>query len=236
MGTIGAEKMVAYAQAASIPPKDDQFTKRFDDKPLLGRLFKVTVPYDKYNNSLHYSYDTEHEKLKIWAKLDSTYHRSHELDPKLDFLILQHTGIYGAAQPMSNAYGLTKAVTPVQHTIVGLGNKRATYVGLFQKDKYSSKDYIFYKNLTKEISISPEEARVAVIGLEMDIEGVIVAGENKHPIVCKNTKEKAKIDYLYEETWDECVILVKLTKIAFHSPKLGSIAEWKVPATKTGGQ
>jgi hypothetical protein len=230
-GVIGAENITAYVHAASAAPKGDEFTKGFDDKPLGGRTFKVTVPYDKYNSSLHYHYDSEHEKLYIDVRLDSTFHRGDESNLKLNYVILTKTSNYGSPRPMSNAFGLTKNVTPVSHAVIGLGNERGTYIGVFPKDKISSKDYIFYQGLGKEIKISPEEGRAAVAGLEMDIEGTIVAGERKHPIVCKKTESKAEIDYTYQETWDECIVSVKLTRIAVHSPKLGTIAEWSAPVT-----
>lgn len=229
-GAIGAQNMIAYAEGVSSSPQGDQFAKRFDDKPLLGHSFKVTVPYDKYKSSLHYSYDSEQERLKIWTSLGSTFHRDRESDPKLDYLILTQNSVYGTAKPMSNAFGVTKAVTPVSHDVVGIGSTRDTYVGLFRKDKYSSKDYIFYAALEKTIAIAPEPARAAVVDLEMDIEGVIVAGKNGHPVVCKHTETQATIDYLYQETWNECVILARITHIGFHSPKLGMIAEWNGPA------
>jgi hypothetical protein len=226
--------MIAYVHAASAPRKDDEFAKGFDDKPLIGHAFKATVPYDKYNSSLHYHYDADHEKLYIEVRLDSTYHHGNESYPRLDYVILTETSDYGSPRPMSNAFGLTKDVTPVSHSVIGLGNERDTYIGVFPKDKVSSEDYIFYRGLSKEIKVGPEEGRAAVAGLEMDIEGIVVAGERKHPIICKKTESKAEIDYTYQETWDECIVSVKLTRIEVHSPKLGTIAEWSAPATAPG--
>lgn len=233
-GVIGTENITAYVRAASAAPKGDEFAKGFDDKPLSGRTFKVTLPYDKYNSSLRYHYDSVHEKLYIDVRLTSTFHRGDESNPKLDYLILTKTSDYGSPRPMSNAFGLTKDVTPVSHTVIGLGNKRDKYIGVFPKDKISSKDYIFYKGLEKEIKISPAEGRAAVVGLEIDVEGTIVAAENQHPIICKKTESRAEIDYTYKENWDECVVTVKLTRVAVHSPKLGTIAEWSASVTPPG--
>lgn len=234
-GTISADNLLAYAREASKPlPKDDQFVKRFNDKPLLGRTFKVTVPYSEYNSSLHYQYNAEREKLHIWTSLNSSYHDEVELDPKVDYVILQQDSVYGQPRPMSNAFGLTKDVTPVAYTTVGLGSLRDTYVGVFPKGNYSQRDYIFYRNLDKEIAISPEEGRKAVRGLAMDLEGEVVGKYENHPILCKHTVTKAKIDYAYEQTWDECIILIRFTRIAIHSPKLGLIAEWKAPSGNSG--
>ncbi|MQA40650.1 hypothetical protein [Rugamonas aquatica] len=238
-GEIGGKNLIAYAEGVFSSPKGDQFTKRFDDKPLQGGAFKFTVLYEEYRESLHFHYDPEKEKLKVWVAPDSTFHRAqnndHEIEPKLDYLIVEHNSNYGTPQPMSNAFGVTTSVTPVYHKIFAVGNLRNTYIGLFPKEKYSSRDYIFYSRLEREIKISPEAGREAVKGLAMDVEGFVASGKDGHPVICKNTKTTATISYAYQETWDECVVQAKITRIAFHSPQLGMFAEWPV-TDRNGGQ
>jgi hypothetical protein len=38
--------------------------------------------------------------------------------------------------------------------------------------------------------------------------------------------------YVYMDTWDKCVISVKLTRIVVYSPSLGVIADWQGQAAK----
>lgn len=238
-GKISAKNLIAYAQGVFSSPKGDQFTKRFDDQPLQGRTFKFTVPYDQYSGSLHFQYDPQKEKLKVWAALDSTYHlaqsNDYETEPKLDYLIMEHNSKYDTPRPMSNAFGATVSVTPVHYKIFAVGNLRSTAVGLFPKTDYSKPGYNFYTTLEKEIKIAPEAGRDAVKGLEMDVEGIVSAGKDGHSVICKNTETKATISFAYQQTWDECVVLAKITRIAFHSPQLGTFAEWPA-AGKNEGQ
>jgi hypothetical protein len=222
---IGEENMIAYAMGVAIAPKNDQFQKPFDDKVLVGRSFKVTLPYTVGDSALNYKYDADREKLRIWASISSAgVHGMH-------YLILRQNTVFGTPQEMSNAFGITKAVTPVSYTTFGLGGDVGTEIGTFPKSQLSSKSYIEYDHLEKSISINPELGRLAVLNLAMDVEGRVETGPNGHPISCNHSEEVAKMDYLYQKVWDVCIIRAKITGVTIHSPKLGVIGDWRAPVS-----
>lgn len=223
---LGNTHLVNYASAAMDFVKEDDFSPLFNDQPLVGRQFKVTVPYDQYESSLHYKYDVNKESLIIWMYPEDNEHFEKQAYPELKYLILQEAGSVGSPEPMSNAFGVTKDVRRVHHRIFGLGDPKGLYMGVLTKNKYSDKDFVIYDELSKDIPLSPDAARAGVLGLAMDIEGVVVKPAGSHVIACTNEKTDATLNYAYEDTWDECVISVKLTRIVVHSPSLGVIADW----------
>ncbi len=62
---------------------------------------------------------------------------------------------YGAPKLESNAYNVTKEVTPVSYRVIGIGAVAGTYMGVFPKDSYSTKEAIVYRDLTKTLKLSP---------------------------------------------------------------------------------
>jgi hypothetical protein len=224
--------LVNYASAAMDFVKKDEFSPGFNETPLVGRHFKVTVPYAKDETSLNYRYDADKQSLSVWLYPESNLHFDKQAYPQLNYLILQKESTVAEPVPMSNAYGVTRDVRRVHHRIFGLGGPKDLYMGVVQKDQYSSKDFVIYKMLSKDVPLSPDAARAGVEGLAMDIEGVIVKPSGRHTINCTNETTDAKLDYAYEDTWDECVISVKLTRIVVYSPSLGVIADWQGQAAQ----
>lgn len=216
-----------YAGAAMDFVKKDEFSPAFRDTPLVGRQFKVTVPYDQQNSSLHYAYDAEKGSLSVWVVTASNYH-DNPGHPSLNYIILQQDAHDGAPVPMSNAFGATKDVTPVSYRTFGIGNIHEVYMGLVPKMKLNVniKGFYEYDRLSKAITLPPEAARAGVKDLAMDVEGVVASGVQGHPVICTHAKTTPTITVAYEETWDECVIAAKLTRVVVHSPSLGVVADW----------
>jgi hypothetical protein len=220
-------ELVSYARGAMDYVKKDDFSPQFNEKPLVGRQFKVTVYYSQYEASLHYKYDPEKQSLNVWLYPETNEHEDQHAHLEMNYLILQEESTVGEPVPMSNAYGVTRDVRKVHHRIYGIGGPKDLYMGVVPKDSFSAKDFVIYSRLSKDIPLSPDAARAGVQGLAIDIEGVIVKPADTSAITCTNMTTPAKLDYAYEDTYDECVISVKLTRIVVHSPTLGVIADWE---------
>ncbi|KWU24801.1 hypothetical protein AS149_32155 [Burkholderia cenocepacia] len=232
-GTLDAGVLKRYAGGAMDFVKKDEFSAAFPDKPLVGRQFQVTVPFERNDSSLHYSYDAEKGVLGVWATVEMNSHQTANGYPRLNYIILQQTSSYGAPVSMANAFGALKEVTPVAYRTYGIGNLSDVDMGLVPKMVGSSKESLFYDRLEQHIKLSPEDARKGVVGLEMEIQGTVASGPHQaHPVVCSHTKATATLDYGFEETWDECVITAKLTRVIIRSPSLGVIGDWRAQAAK----
>lgn len=144
----------------------------------------------------------------------------------LNYVRLRDDENFGTPMPMSNAYGVAKEVTPISHRIVGVGNTDAADVGVFPRIDVGDKRIFIYSQLWKRIKLAPDAAREGVKDMAMDIEGVVTSGHDGHSIVCTHTTTDPTITLPYKETYDECVVSVKLTRIVVHSPTLGVIADW----------
>lgn len=224
-GDLDSTTLVRYANAAMQFKKSDEFTKEFDDKPLLGKKFKVELNYDKYKSSLKYNYDAEKELLTFDISPEPNSHRDSHPSKRMDYIILNKQSHFEAPIPMSNFLGVTKNVTPANYNVIGIGSPENIYMGIIPK--YSiAKDIFTYKNLSKTINLPPESARKAVEGLTYEIEGVIKKPADGQIITCTHSEINATLDFPYQETWNECIISANLTRIAIKSPQLGVISEW----------
>jgi len=214
------ETIANYLHAAMDYKRPDEFSKGFNDAALVGRHFKIYIPADKEGErGPTYSYDADKEQLTLTVR--PAYSVS-----SLDYLTFVREVSYGAPKLESNAYNVTKEVTPVSYRVIGIGAVAGTYMGVFPKDSYSTKDAIVYRDLTKTLKLSPDAAKRAIEGLTMEVEGTVTKDRNGHAIGCMASTRGATVDHLYEEDWLQCVLLAKLTHITVSSPSAGVLAQW----------
>lgn len=224
-GVLDAQNLKHYGYAAMDFVRKDEFSSEFNEAPLVGRRFKVTIPFEKYDSSLSYTYNVEKEAFTVSVYPTSNDHEK-SYTTRFDYLILDKNSVFGAPTPMSNAFGATKDVTPVSYRVIGIGSRGNAYMGVAGKMKYSTPDFTLYTQLSKTVKLSPDAARAAAAGLAMDVEGVVVKPKDAKAITCTDAKTTATMIYAYQETWRECVISVKLSRITVHSPATGVIADW----------
>ncbi|WP_321796353.1 hypothetical protein [Burkholderia sp. BCC1988] len=214
------ETIANYLHAAMDYKRPDEFSKGFNDAALVGRHFKIYIPADKEGErGPTYDYDADKEQLTL------TVRPAYSVG-SLDYLTFVQEVSYGAPKLESNAYNVTKEVTPVSYRVIGVGAVAGMYMGVFPKDSYSTRKVIVYRDLTKTLKLSPDAAKRAVEGLTMEVEGTVTKDRNGHAIGCMASTRGATVDHLYEEDWLQCVLLVNLTRITVSSPSAGVLAQW----------
>ncbi len=219
------ETIANYLHAAMDYKRADEFSKGFNDAALVGRHFKIYIPADKEGErGPTYYYDADKEQLTLTVR--PAYGNYESGVSSLDYLTFVQEASYGAPKLESNAYNVTKEVTPVSYRVIGIGAVAGTYMGVFPKDSYSTRETIIYRDLTKTLKLSPDAAKSAVNGLTMEVEGTVTKDRNGHAIGCMASTRGATVDHLYEEDWLQCVLLVKLTHITVSSPSSGVLAQW----------
>ncbi|RDK01181.1 hypothetical protein [Paraburkholderia lacunae] len=224
-GDLDDETIANYLYAAMDFKRPDEFSKGFNDAALVGRHFEIEIPSDKPGKrGPTYYYDPDKEQLTLIVR--PAYGSYEGGDNSLDYLTFVQETSYGAPKLASNAFKVTKEVTPVSYRVIGIGAVAGTYMGVFPKDSLSTKETIIYRDLTKTLKLDPRAAKTAVEGLTMKVEGTVAKDGNGHSITCKTSTRGATLDHLYEESWHQCVLSAKLSRITVSSPNAGVLAQW----------
>jgi hypothetical protein len=224
-GDIDGQTLTNYLHAAMDYQRPDEFDKGFNDAALVGRRFKVSIPYEKGQRNPSYYYNASKEEFSVSLYPDSSYGTGQET-PALEYLTLVKEASYGQPKLESNAFNVAKEVTPVSYRVLGIGTVGGSYIGVLGKFPESTKEVTVYRTIFKTIKLTPDAARAAVQGLTMDVEGTILKSSDGHAIYCRKSTRGATLDHLYEESWNQCVLSVKLSQITVSSPSTGVIAQW----------
>jgi len=225
-GNITRENLVAFAHAKMAHRPADQFSKAFDDSALEGRTFELRLPIARDETSANFSYDAEKEQLTLSLLPEAaSLHRDEDTyGPDFHYLTISNEQRYGDPTPMANAYGVTKAVTPVFTIRIGVGSLEGEYMGAAPVTKIG--DIRLYDLATKTLAMAPDQARSATAGLTMTIRGVVRKPASGHIVECYESSKKATLSYNYEEHWKQCVISSTITSIEVVSPSAGVLASW----------
>lgn len=224
-GDLDDETIANYLHAAMDYKRPDQFSKGFNDAPLVGRHFKIYIPSDKEGErGPTYYYDTDKEQLTLTVEVASGHQAAGDFS--VQYLTFVQESSYGASKLESNAFNVTKEVTPVSYRVIGIGALAGTYIGLFPNEPESMKSEHFYRALSKTLKLDPSAAKAAVEGLTMEVEGTVIKDGNGHAITCSTVTRGATMDHTLAEDWRQCVLSAKLTRITVSSPNAGVLAQW----------
>ncbi|RQG99814.1 hypothetical protein [Paraburkholderia dinghuensis] len=227
-GDLDDETIANYLHAAMDYEKPDQFSKGFNDAPLVGRHFNIDIPYQKYSTGDErgptYSYDADKELLTLTVAVDSAHREADEYTTQ--YLTFFQDIRRGEPKLESNAFNVTKEVTPLAIHIFGVGALSDTYIGLFSNEDFSSKSEHYYRPLTKTVKLKPDAAKEAVRSLTIEVEGTVTKDHSGHAIECTTMYNGATVDNPFEKDWHQCVLLAKLTHITVTSAYSGVLAQW----------
>lgn len=224
-GDLDSETLTNYLHAAMDYHRPDEFDKGFNDAALVGRRFKVSIPYEKGQRNPSYYYNASKEEFSVSLYPDSSYGTGQDA-PAMEYLTLAKEASYGQPKLEANAFSVTKEVTPVSYRVLGIGTVGGSYIGVLGKFPESTKELTVYRTISKTIKLAPDAARAAAQGLTMDVEGTILKSSDGHAIYCRQSTRGATLDHPYEESWNQCVLSVKLSQIAVRSPGTGVLAQW----------
>lgn len=225
------DNLVAYAKAKGDYTPRDQFDKSFDDGPLDGRRFLITRPLfgpGAFTTVTYmWSYDPQAELLKFDVDPSPSASSSGGSAPNQGLEIFRDEKL-GQPRPESNAYGVTKQVSPRTELSVAVGALHGENMGVLPVDHTYDfmKDRVLYTKLHKEVKLPPDQARAATATLRAEISGVVRKAASGHTIECSDLHISATLGSPTEEDVRKCVINVKISRIAFSS-KVGALAEWK---------
>ena len=218
-GVLDRETLNAYADAVHDFKPKDQFTKKFDDRPLIGREFHVSIPVSDNADNGVWAYDADKGELYLSLAPEN------KPETYVYFLGIERDRNVTNGQMMSNAFGATVEGSTTHERIVGIGSANSAYMGIFPK-KNILKDYFEYGQLYKKITMTPEAARQATKDMTVEIDGKVVQRNPYEAVYCTTGSKDATIINPKREEWDICLISSKLSRLAFVSRSKGILAEF----------
>ena len=128
---------------------------------------------------------------------------------------------------MSNAFGVTMDVT--QSTVWSIGVETTSgYAGIIPIDDLSStRNQKTYGFLTTTIKMPGDQARHAVSGMNLIIEGVVQKSKSGDTVECSERTTEPKIDQPSETTIRTCLIQSSFKRIAFVTKDGKALKEWR---------
>lgn len=224
-GVLGLTDLANFAKLERDFVKPDDFSKGFDDSPLYGRQFAVTIPVNQYSGSsstpTEWTYDAEKEELTLTVK-------SGDMTSFTPTLPIQQTTELGPKKKMSNAFGAEVEVTPMETWSIEVGGDQ---IGVFPKTD-DPMNMNAFQSLTHTTKMKPEQAKALIADLNLRLEGFVEKDGRGQTVNCYSDHSSATITSPTE--WDKhnCVIQVHLSRIAFVTKNGKVIREWKDESAK----
>lgn len=222
-GVLGLTDLANFAKLERDFVKPDDFSKGFDDSPLNGRQFAVTMPISEFSGSSsgpsEWTYEAEKEKLNLAVN-------SGDMTSYAPFLPIQHKTELGPKKKMSNAFGAEVEVNPMETWSIELGRGDKKPLGVFP----NIDDPIYsngYQSLTHTIKMKPDAAKALVADLYLRLEGTVEKDEQGQTVNCYSDHSSATFTSPIE--WDKhnCVIQVHFSRVAFVTKDGKVIREWR---------
>jgi len=231
-GILSSEDLAMYAiKEESFHPKDS-FAPNFDDKPLVGRHFRVVLPVKNSFSTFGatWDYNASSEKLRVTERI-AFWNAFSFLTDDRDFssnvglpngLYIWRNNSDMGTERRVNGFGVPVLVHQVYLTSIAVGNYSA-----------GGTNYILGQphELMAEKIISSKEARKLAPHLHLIIEGEVVATKTGRAIYCGGEVGEATFDHPYEASETNCVISTRIERVAFEADGSNLIAEWKANAS-----
>ncbi|MCR6658008.1 MAG: hypothetical protein NVV72_01190 [Asticcacaulis sp.] len=223
--------LLNYARSMLSFKKPDEFSKSFNDTALAGKNFDFHLAVNKRGDegSINYGYDADREILTLLVLPEAgTIHRGdHDTDLDFNYIVTTHETILGKPGPMTNAYGVTKNVTPSYEFMVGVGSASGEYMGALPHTEVTAdRKFVMYDIASKELKLTPEQARTVVSEMWAEVSGTFKPSEDGKILTCKESSKDATINYPYEEHWTQCVYSARISHVRIVSKAFGVLAEW----------
>ncbi|WP_148648488.1 hypothetical protein [Sphingobium cupriresistens] len=201
----------------------DDFTKGFDDKALAGRDFTITIPLSQGDDETAAVWRYDKEKQELLLELDMEY----TADLKGQMAVFQSAKDVRSPKQMANAFGVTVDVSQTTQWAIGVGTTSG-YAGIIPSDALaSSPDQKVYGYLTTTIKMPGDQARSAVAGMRLEIDGVVQKNRSGNTVECSERTTEPKIDQPSETVIKTCLIQAKFRRIAFVTKDGKALKEWR---------
>lgn len=215
---------------ASYKPAD-AFSEPPNESALAGQPFRFSVPLKESDapRITHivggWSYDRSTQILRIG--ISTAGWREAEM-PGAEADNFMHYGLRVGSRNLSdqtitaqNAYGAKFEVQSIEAQAVQVAP-------LTRRERAASVD--IPSNLFVDIQMAPEEARAAVTGAEVVVEGFLAAIDPARITLCYDSGSTATIDVRLSTLIHTCVMNARITRVAVEAADGRTVTEWTTRA------
>lgn len=232
-GALSLADLSNFAKLERDYVKPDDFSKGFDDSPLKGRKFAVTLPVSQYagtsSNPAQWSYDAEKGELSLTVSNGDAMSYAAALTA-------QNTTEFGPKKKMSNAFGAEVEVTTMETWEIKLGRADEKPFGVFPREVDEYAILPKYQPLSQTIKLDPQKAKALIANLTLQLEGTVEPNAQNQTVQCYDNHTAAKFDSPTEWTQHECIIQVHLTRLAYVTKNGKVVKEWRDTPVKSASK
>jgi hypothetical protein len=224
-GGLSLADLANFAKLERDFVKADDFSKGFDDSPLNGRTFVLTLPVSQYSGTstmpAEWTYNAENQELTLTVTSGDTLISD---GPRLT---IQETTEIKPKKKMSNAFGAEIEVEPMETWSIDLGRSDEQPLGVFQKGDDPLSISPAYQSFTWTMKLDAGHAKALVSNLALRLEGTVQKNSSNQTVECSDGHTAATFDHPTEWDKHECVIQVRLSRVAYVTKDGNIVREWR---------
>ena len=224
-GVLDLADLTNFAKLERDFVKPDDFSKGFDDGPLNGRTFVLTLPVSQYSGPssvpAEWTYDAEKEELTLTIASGDT---SISRGPRLT---VQNTTEIKPKKKMSNAFGAEIEIEPMETWSIDVGRTDEQVIGVFKKADDPLSFSPEYQSLTWTMKLDEGHAKALVSNLALRLEGTVQRNSSNQTVECSDDHTAPTFDHPTEWDRHECVIQVRLSRVAYVTKDGNVVKEWR---------
>lgn len=228
---LDREALLAHGfEIASFRPAD-AFSDPLDESALAGQLFRFSKPLKESEAPAithivgGWTYDRQSQILRIG--IPTAGWRQNQL-PDADADDFMHYGLSVGSRNLSDQTTTAQNAYGAQFEVHSIEAQTVHVASLTRRDRAAS--VAVPSDLYVDLQMTPEEARAAVTGAEVVVEGVLTAIEPGRITLCYDTGSAATIDLRLSTLIHNCVMNARITRVAVVAADGSTVTEWTAGA------
>lgn len=209
----------------------DAFSGAPDESALAGQPFRFALPLEESEEPrlTHivggWSYDRQTQTLRIGIST-AGWQRSQLPDAEADDFM--HYGLRVGTRNLSDQMTMAQNAYGAQFEVHSIEAQAVQVSPLTRRERTDSVD--IPSNMFVDLPMPPEEARAAVTGAEVVVEGVLAPVEPGRITLCYDSGSPATIDRRLSTLIHTCVMNARITRLSVVSGDGAMLTEWTVGA------
>tara|TARA_R110002051_G_scaffold41530_7_gene86159 strand:+ start:49374 stop:50144 length:771 start_codon:yes stop_codon:yes gene_type:complete len=224
---LDREALLAHGfEIASFKPAD-AFSGPPDESALAGQPFHLTKPLEESEEPrlTHiiggWSYDRQTQTLRIGIST-AGWQRTQLPDAEAEEFM--HYGLRAGTRNLSDQMTMAQNAYGAQFEVHSIEAQAVQVAPLTRRERAASVD--IPSNMYADVQMVPEEARAAVAGAEVVVEGVLAAVAPGRITLCYDSGSSATINLRLSTLTHTCVMNARITRVAVVAADGRTLTEW----------
>lgn len=228
---LDREALLAHGfEIAGFKPAD-AFSEPPDESALAGQPFRFIKPLKESEapRITHivggWSYERQRQTLRIGI---STIGWREDQLPDAEADDFMHYGLTVGSRNLSDQMTMAQNAYGAQFEVHSIEAQAVQVASLTRRERAASVE--IPSNLFVDLQMAPEEARAAVTGAEVVVDGVLAAIEPGRITLCYDSGSTATIDLRLSTLIHTCVMNARITRVAVVAADGRTLTEWTAGA------